>query len=569
VIFSKLFGKGGAAAGFLFLVVLFVPGSDTQNMEHLQSPATPSRVVDRNGYVGNQACARCHSAINESYQKTAMAHASGPAIDALTPAEFTHKESGIHYRLYEENGRAWLSFDRLGDPQVRGKRELLYYIGSGRRGRSYLFETAGFLFESPVNWYANKQMWDMAPAYQTAREMPLNLPAYTSCLHCHVSEMQPPAKGTDNRYPAPPFLHDGVSCERCHGQGAAHASGGAIVNPARLAPARRDEVCMQCHLEGKVAIERPGRHAYEFRPGDELSDYVRYFVLLGSQTPSLGAVSQVEALAQSRCKKESGDAMSCISCHDPHRSPAPSERVAYYRGKCLACHGSRFAAKHHADQPDCLTCHMPASASSDVAHTQVTDHRIPRRPQIDPRLLQDADSSVPRLVPFPATSKTESESDLRDLALAWESLVESGMTAAETQAQSLLSSALKQSPEDPALLSALGYIEQKHGATENARALYQKALAIDPDLVDAATNLAVIEAGAGDLGNAIALWQKAFEHAPARSSIGMNLVRAYCSQRKVDEARSYTLRVLAFNPDLTPAKQMLKYLNQVPSKCGL
>jgi predicted CXXCH cytochrome family protein len=569
VIFSKLFGKGGAATGFLFLVVLFVSGSDAQNMEHLQSPATPSRVVDRNGYVGSQACARCHSAIYESYQKTAMAHASGPAIDVLTPAEFTHKESGIHYRLYEENGRAWLSFDRLGDPQVRGKRELLYYIGSGRRGRSYLFETAGFLFESPVNWFANKQMWDMAPAYQSAREMPLNLPAYTSCLHCHVSEMQSPAKGTDNRYPAPPFLHDGVSCERCHGQGAAHANGGAIVNPAKLAPARRDEVCMQCHLEGKVAIERPGRHAYEFRPGDELSDYVRYFVLLGSQTPSLGAVSQVEALAQSRCKKESGDAMSCISCHDPHRSPAPAERVAYYRGKCLECHGSRFPAKHHADQPDCLTCHMPASASSDVAHTQVTDHRILRRPQIDPRLLQDADSSVPRLVPFPATSKTESESDLRDLALAWESLVESGMTVAETQAQSLLSRALKQSPEDPALLSALGYIEQKHGATENARALYQKALAIDPDLVDAATNLAVIEAGAGNLGNAIALWQKAFEHAPARSSIGMNLVRAYCSERKVDEARSYTLRVLAFNPDLTPAKQMLKYLNQVPSKCGL
>jgi len=569
VIFSKLFGKGGAAAGFLLLVVLFVSGSDAQNMEPLRTPAAPSRVVDRNGYVGNQACARCHPAIYESYQKTAMAHASGPATDALTPAEFTHKESGIHYRLYEENGRAWLSFDRLGDLQVRGKRELLYYVGSGRRGRSYLFETAGFLFESPVNWYANKQVWDMAPAYQTAREMPLNLPAYTSCLHCHVSEMQAPAKGTDNRYPDPPFLHDGVSCERCHGPAGSHANGGAIVNPAKLVPARRDEVCMQCHLEGKVAIERPGRHAYEFRPGDELSDYVRYFVLLGSQSPSLGAVSQVEALAQSRCKKESGDAMSCISCHDPHRSPAPAERVAYYRGKCLACHGLPFAAKHHSDQPDCLTCHMPASASSDVAHTQVTDHRIRRQPQIDPRLLQDADSSVPRLVPFPATRKTESESDLRDLALAWESLVESGMTVAETQAQSLLSRALKQSPKDPPLLSALGYIEQKHGATENARALYQKALAIDPDLVDAATNLAVIEARAGNLGNAISLWQKAFEHAPARSGIGMNLVRAYCSERKADEARSYTLRVLQFNPDLTPAKKMLEYLNQVPSKCGL
>jgi len=569
VISSGRLDKCALAAGFLFLVGVFGSGSMAQNPITTQALPTPSKTVDRNGYLGNEACASCHFGIYESYQRTAMARASGPAIAALTPAEFTHKESGVHYRIYSESGHAWLSFDRPGDPDVRGKRELLYYIGSGRRGRSYLFETDGFLFESPVNWYANKQVWDMAPAYQSAREIPLNLPAFTSCLHCHVSGMRPPAKDTDNRYPNPPFLHNGVSCERCHGLGAAHANGGEIINPAKLSPARRDEVCMQCHLEGKVAIERKGRHAYEFRPGDELSDYVRYFVLLDSQASSLGAVSQVEALAQSQCKKKSGDAMSCTSCHNPHQSPTSAERVAYYRGKCLACHGSPFAAKHHADQPDCLTCHMPASASSDVAHTEVTDHRILRRPQLEPRLLQDAarESSLPRLVPFPATSKPES--DLRDLALAWESLVESGMTVAEPQARSLLSKALKQSPEDPALLSALGYIEQKHSATENARALYQKALAIDPDLVDAATNLAVIEARAGNPGNAIALWQKAFEHAPARSSIGLNLARAYCNEGKVAEARTSTLRVLEFNPDLATANQMLKYLNQIPTKCGL
>jgi len=567
VIFSKLLGKGGAAAGFLCLVVLFVSRSTAQNMEHPQSPATPSKVIDRNGYVGNQTCARCHSAIYESYQKTAMAHASGPAIDALTPAEFTHKESGIHYRIYGENGRAWLSFDRPGDPEVQGKRELLYYIGSGRRGRSYLFATAGFLFESPVNWYANKQVWDMAPAYQNAHEMPLNLPAYTSCLNCHVSEMQAPAKDTDNRYPTPPFLHNGVSCERCHGPGTAHSNGGEIINPAKLSPARRDEVCMQCHLEGKVAIERFGRHVYEFRPGQELTDYVRYFVLTDSQSSNLGAVSQVEALAQSQCKKKSGDAMSCTSCHDSHQSPAPAGRIAYYRGKCLACHGAPFAAKHHTEQPNCLTCHMPASASSDIAHTEVTDHRILRRPQIEAGLLQDGGnkSSLPKLIPFPP----DTDPDLRDLALAWESLVESGMAAAEPQARTLLSKASKQSPDDPALLSALAYSEQKRGAAEDALSFYKKALAIDPDLVDATTNLGVIEARAGDLGNAISLWQKAFEHAPARSRIGLNLARAYCDEGKVEDAKKYTLRVLEFNPDQATAKNMLKSLNQAPAKCEL
>ena len=101
------------------------------------------------------------------------------------------------------------------------------------------FETDGFLFESPVNWYANKQIWDMAPAYQTAREMPLNLPAYTSCLHCHVSGMQAPAKGTDNRYPSRRSLQrSGVRTLPWPGN--THVNGGAIVNPAKLTsrPAR-------------------------------------------------------------------------------------------------------------------------------------------------------------------------------------------------------------------------------------------------------------------------------------------------------------------------------------------
>jgi tetratricopeptide (TPR) repeat protein len=565
VISSGWLGRWATIVGFL--VVLFVSDSDAQNPIASQVPAILPKLADRIGYVGNEACARCHSSIYDSYQRTAMARASGPALDALTPMEFTHKESGVHYRIYAENGRAWLSFDRPGDPEVSGKRELLYYIGSGRRGRSYLFETDGFLFESPVNWYANKQTWDMAPAYQAAREIPLNLPAYTSCLHCHVSGVQSPAQGTDNRYPEPPFTHNGVACDRCHGPGSAHVNGGAIVNPAKLTPARRDDICMQCHLEGKAAIERPGRHVYEFRPGDALSDYVRYFVLVDAKGSGLGAVSQVEALAQSQCKKKSGDAMSCTSCHNPHESPSAEDRVTFYRTKCLACHGAAFGARHHPDQPNCVECHMPASASTDVAHTEVTDHRIPRRPQISPQLLQNHEetSPLPRLVPFPDAG---AESDPRDLALAWDSVVESGMSSAEPRAKELLSKAVKQKPDDPALLSALAYEEQRRGSTEHARELYQKALARDPSLVDAATNLGVIEAQAGDLQDAVKLWRNAFQRAPARSAIGLNIARSYCGAGKFSEARTYTLRVLEFNPDLAPARKLLQSLNRSPASCG-
>ena len=517
-------------------------------------------------FVGNETCAKCHSSIYESYKATPMAHSSGAAMDNLLLADFIHPESGVHYRIYPEAGRAWLSFDRNGDNPLHGKRELLYYIGSGQRGLTYLFADDGFVFESPINWYGDRHMWDMTPAYQNAAEMPLNLPVNTSCLHCHVSGMRPPLRGTRNRYQMPLLSHSGVSCERCHGSGSAHIKGGPIVNPAKLSPERRDAICMQCHMEGRVSIERHGRHIYQFRPGDSLSDYVRYYVL-GDSSSRLGAVSQVEALAQSGCKKGAGDAMSCTSCHDPHSSPTAAERVAYFRGKCLACHGAEFGAKHHTEKKDCTLCHMPALPSKDIAHTEVTDHRIPRMLNVSPQLLHDANAFPDklRLVPFPDSK--EAEGDLRDLALAWESLANTGMEAARPQAEEMLRRSAAQFPNDARTLSALGYEEQTHGDITGARRLYERALALHPNLISVATNLGVIDAQSGNFLEAVKLLQPAFDRAPGRSSLGMDLARVFCMEGRTDEARASAVRVLEFNPDMRKAKQLILEVGRSRSPC--
>ncbi len=530
---------------------------------HAAATAKP----DANGYVGNQACASCHAAIYQSFSAAAHAHASGPATDNLVAGEFSHPQSQVKYRVYSESGKVWMSFDRPGDPLVQGRRQLLYYIGQGRRGTTYLFSVDGFYFETPINLYTSRHTWDMAPAYGDAHEIPMNLPALTSCMDCHVSGIRPPIEGTENRYASPLFLYSGVTCERCHGPGAGHVAGGAVVNPAKLAPERRDQVCMQCHLEGNAAIERPGKHMYQYRPGDNLADYVRYYVLTGNGGKSgMRAASQFEELAQSVCKKKSGDAMSCTSCHDPHRTIPPDERVAFYRSKCLACHGVSFGEKHHKDQPDCTLCHMPATASSDIAHTAVTDHSIPRRPNSGAKLENAADASLPELVTFPLSYNNDN--DVRDRALAWQSIVNSGMTNAAPQAERLIRQAVEQSPDDPALLAALGYIEQQHGDTSKALETYRKALKLDPTLVDVETNLGVLEARSGQMTYAVKLWQDAFRRAPGRSSIGMNLAHAFCASGQFDGARTYTMRVLQFNPDSTSAKTLLKQLNADPPKCG-
>jgi hypothetical protein len=531
------------------------------------TPALPSLPTPSasNKYVGNEACAKCHLEIYKSYAATAMAQASGPAMPGLLLGDFVHAPSRVHYRVYPENGQAWMSFERSGDNEIRGKKELLYFIGTGHRGRTYLFSQDSFVFEAPINWYGQQHLWDMAPAYQKNLEIPMNLPAVSACLACHTSNSQPPLPGTENGYSQPLFAHAGVTCERCHGPGSAHVeSGGAIVNPAKQAPDRRDAICMQCHFEGRVAIQQPGHTLADFQAGDRLSDFVHYFVLTGSTDDRIGALSQTEALSQSVCKRKSRDSMSCISCHDPHFTPTKEEAASYYRGKCLACHGQKFGAKHKNNQSDCRPCHMPPTPTLDIAHTQATDHRILRKPRATlPNAQAQSDQ---RLLPFPGDSAKE---DARDIGLAWESLAQQGVQNAEVEANHWLRKAAQEVPTDAGVLSALGYEEQRHGRIQEARQHYLRALEIDPLSNEAALNLGVIEAQAGNADGAIILWQGPFDRVPGRSEVGMNLALLYCSTGKMEQARATITQVLKFNPDLTSARKLQRHLNGDPATCDV
>ena len=96
----------GLTAAALLVILLIASASSAG-----QSPAASVK-PDANGYVGNEACAKCHASIFDSYQRTPMAHASGPATDNLIAGDFLHKKSGVNYRIYTQDGKVWLSFER-------------------------------------------------------------------------------------------------------------------------------------------------------------------------------------------------------------------------------------------------------------------------------------------------------------------------------------------------------------------------------------------------------------------------------------------------------------------------
>jgi Flp pilus assembly protein TadD len=524
-------------------------------------PARGVQAADEAQAVGNQACRPCHQAIVDSYARTAMARTSGAASIGLEGA-FQHAPSGVSYRVLRDGQQPRLAYERADrgalQGMLQGTHALEYYLGSNTRGRTFLFDIDGFLYQSPINYYAGKRAWEMSPGFAQVREMPLR-PVDATCLFCHASRVEPVRPGTVHGFTGPPFLQDGVGCERCHGPGSEHvrAKGRvALINPAALAGERRDSICAQCHLEGEARIARAGRSQEDYRPGDRLSDFVAIFVREDDARQRRAAVSHVESLAVSRCKIASGDSLSCITCHDPHVQPAAAERAAFYRTKCLSCHAS-LAERHHPREPDCTTCHMPRMESADISHTAVTDHRIVRE-----RSAEVArPSSVGRLIPFGATPSTPETPGTRELGLAYGEVALRGDAFAAGEAMRLLEQARRQNPAgtdaDADVLTRLGSLYQARDDFSRAEQAYTQALKIDPSRALVAGNVGVFEAQRGRLAQSLTLWRAAFATHPELSEIGINLGRGLCLQGDAAGATAVLQRVLRHNPDLGIARQAI------------
>jgi len=543
----------GTAVSAVLAVTLIAPAA----AHHLAGFAQPPPASDtRSDFVGNDACRPCHSAIVTSYERTAMAQTSGPARGHVVAGTFTHPSSGIRYTISEDQDGAALTYQSVHDKDGSGRVALDYYVGSNTRGRTYLFAIDGFLFQSPVNYYALRSTWDMSPGYERVTTLPLNHPVDATCLFCHASAVQPVSAGTANRFVGAPFLQSGVGCERCHGAGGSHIRDPrpeTIINPARLSPEARDSVCMQCHLEGLSRIARSGHRVDDFRPGQRLGDILTVFISATRDKQTPGAVSHVESLAASRCKQASGDRMTCSTCHDPHRTPAAAERAEYYRQRCLSCHAP-LANDHHPAERRCTVCHMPRLESPDVSHTAVTDHRILRKPRVD----HDAPAPAEiRLAPFgPA------QADPRDLGLAYAEIAPRGGAYGQARAMELLQRSAESSPADSEVLTRLGFLRHQRGEVNEAEDLYRRALNTGASQPVAAANLAVIRAGQGALGEALSLWQASFDVQPYVEEIGLNLALAQCLAGQEAKAAVTVDRLLRFHPDSSAARALREEIAQ-------
>lgn len=478
--------------------------------------------------LGQNPCASCHPNEVAGYAASGMArsvgrptnHPEGSVQHGISASRFVidQSESGMRHRMLR-SGRTV-------------EHDIPFYVGSGRTGRSYLANIRGYLFQSPVSFYAAGGGWAMSPGYDDDPSADFARPVELECLQCHAGGFRPVA-GTRNRYHGPDVALEPISCDRCHGQADRHMTipaPGSIVNPAGLPPRARASVCEQCHVAGEVRVPNPGLTVADFRPGMVLENVWSVYVLereKGAPVSDVKAVSHAELLDLSVCSQASEGEMWCGTCHNPHDPVSDPER--YYRDRCIDCHGSELLETHEPPTDGCVDCHMPRLSANNVAHAALTDHEILRRPR-----TQSGRPGARRLT---AWRKPPERLRKRNFGLA---SIEMGERyqygSAMREGLALLSAVQDGFPEDTDVMSALARAHYGERRFTESVALLEAAIAREPDRAEYHLYLGSAFAALGRTSQAIKRFERAIELDPGREDAYGNLSALFNAMNRPERA---------------------------------
>lgn len=473
-----------------------------------------------NEYVDPHVCATCHSQIYASYRETGMGRSLFKPAPSNTVEDYKLKHtyyqtlSDTHYSMIARDGGYFQRRWQIGlDGQETNVEEMKidYVVGAGDQARSYLHRTArDTLIELPLGWYSERGgYWAMSPGFDSRHPQTRRLIS-NECMFCHTGypKLSEAARveGQDAQFAND--LPEGIDCQRCHGPGGRHIRvaqtpnatledfARTIVNPAKLKPQRQMEVCMQCHLEPASTrlpsiMRRFDRPAFSYIPGQPLEDFNRYFDFMPGKgrDDRFELVSAVYRLRQSRCFLASKEALTCLNCHNPHRTlPTGEGATQYYATACRKCHepaiNSLIAAGKHTASADCVSCHMPKRRTEDVVHAVITDHLIQRtppkgdllaeRPEVHPTEAQEYHGEVVPYYPAGSAQASDSLLYVRLAQVALGNNLEQGVAALSREMN-------LHPPREIEFYLSLGKAWQQTGKPKEAVAAFEKAVQLQPD----------------------------------------------------------------------------------------
>jgi tetratricopeptide (TPR) repeat protein len=493
---------------------------------------------------------------------------------------YYHRASDRHYTMLKRDGKY---FQRRYQIAPDG-RQINFVMGSGNHARAYLHRTArNTLVELPLGWYAEKGgYWAMNPGYDRPDHEGFRRKTGYGCMFCHNGYPKIPP-GHEQAFAEPVYaepMPEGIDCQRCHGPGLRHAelagSGKAsreevrraIVNPSRLSPERREEVCMQCHLETTSfplpnSLPRYGRGPFAYRPGEPLSDSWLFF----DHAPGKGRedkyelVNAVYRLRRSKCFLESKGVLGCTTCHNPHDVPH-GDTGQHYDAVCRRCHGASLsravAAGKHTQAAGCADCHMPKRRTEDVVHAVATDHYIQRR-KPDGDLLAELEERHETgdnayrgevVLYYPPKPPPDGE-----LYVALAQVVEKSNLAGGIRR--LAAAIERYAPERVEFAYQLAEAWRNSRQPAKALPLYREVARRNPKFVPGLEGLGSALRRGGQSVEAIDVLRQATAVEPGNAPAWHELGLAYRAEGKMPEAMAALEKAVALDPDLPEAHNNL------------
>jgi hypothetical protein len=478
-------------------------------------------------------------------------------------------------------GRAWV---------FRNTQQIDWIIGAGANGLGGLTRRGDFLFEDPLSFYTRAQHWELSPGYE-GKDIGFNRAVLAGCISCHSGRPRPLDETTGKFAPAP-FEQAAIGCENCHGPGAAHihamttkgAHGGAqIVNPEKLSAPLENDICMSCHEAGDARVLKPGKTYQDFRPGTPLDDTFSILMVPRKRTDTNESdhVQHYVEMSMSKCFRGTAGQLRCATCHDPHVEPTADEAPAYFNKKCLDCHGGAtkrgdavtganktcslpLAARQQTRPVDnCISCHMPARAAPETAHTSLTNHRIttsPDEPWPEEAFMQTT-ASLPDLVHVNKVSNRPGEIPATSLLEAYREIADRRPEYVEPYRR-LLNDLESQKTESSSVQLALGKRDLQAGDPQKAAAHFSEAVRGDPQAAEAYGFLSQALAQTGSTAEAITASERAVSLNPYDPLLQKALIDELIAGQQYDRAVTAMERYVQTFPEDSMIRQMLTIAKQ-------
>ena len=388
------------------------------------------------GYSTSNGCRACHphehATWKHSYHSTMTQEATRSTVLGVN-GEQTFRAFGVEGRLKQDGDHvlAELSAVRPTTRELEDERKqtlqapLRLLTGSHHMQVAWMSQGPGkALSQFPFIYLIEEQQWiPRSAAFLSPPRERIDMETgrwNLTCIQCHTTLGRPRVASQDDAHCDSDVAELGISCESCHGPGAAHEAlyrnpinryathlqGSAareIVNPASLDHVRSSQVCGQCHgiilPRDRATDLRINDEGVAFRPGDDLK---KTWYVFGSGEPMPADVLRfVEAIPRYRDDRFWTDGMvrvsgreysglaaskchtlgelSCLSCHELHqpdedkRSPKEWANDMLRGDKqgdasCINCHeefAERVEVERHTHHPvessgaRCMNCHMP------------------------------------------------------------------------------------------------------------------------------------------------------------------------------------------------------------------